>query len=110
MNSGTLRALILACACATSTGACAGGTQHNGDLRSGTGAAHGERAHPTARVETTEYWLIGSESPETGVGASATEGASGSVGFDSSTSGSADRATFGESSEIDPARRSEMPR
>jgi hypothetical protein len=108
MNSGTLRALIIAGA-AIFTGACASGTHHSGDLRSGTGAAHNARAEPTARLETTEYWLIGSESSETGVGASASEGGSGSVDFDSSANRSADRVTF-DDPDSGPARPSDVPR
>ena len=110
MTSRTLPALAVASVCALSPGAYAGGTHHSDDQRSGTSAVHGARDAPVAAVETTEYWLIGSESSERGVGASASEGGSGSVGFDSSASGSADRATVGDSPEIDPARRSEAHR
>lgn len=42
---------------------------------------------PLATNEPTEYWLIGSESDESNVGSTASEGASGSVSFDSSMSG-----------------------
>ena len=109
MTSRTLLTLAVAGVCALSPGAYAGGTHHGDDQRSATSAVHGARDAPGAAVETTEYWLIGSEPSGRGVGASASEGGSGSVGVDSSTSGSADRAVD-DSPEIGPARRSEAHR
>ena len=39
---------------------------------------------PLTATQTTDYWLIGSKSDEANVGSSASEGASGSISFDSS--------------------------
>jgi hypothetical protein len=71
-------------------------TSHDiyGDASFGTGASSGVSgsgsvgSEPMASAETTdtEYWLIGAEPSERGLGSSASESGSGSVAFDSSMS------------------------
>lgn len=54
---------------------------------SGTGGSGRVGSDPLATSETTEYWLIGSEDAQSGVGASASGAAGGSGSFDSSAKG-----------------------
>jgi hypothetical protein len=54
----------------------------------GSGASSGTGgSDPLATSKTTEYWLIGSEDAQSGVGASASGAAGGSGSFDSSARG-----------------------
>ena len=107
MKSRTMMSLALACAYTWAASASAGGP-HNaqGDRasgsevetpvsvnESGTGASSGTAGSGSvgsdalAANEATEYWLIGSEDAQSGVGASASGAAGGSGSFDSSAKG-----------------------
>src|SRR5688572_22910801 len=107
MKSGTL--LALAVAAAFSTSAVAGGLHHSTEVQTpssvsesapwltgqphlagwtaGTSGFGSVGSEPLVLVETTEYWLIGSDSEPSAIGASSATSGSGAVGFDSSTTG-----------------------
>ena len=59
-------------------------TERGTGASSGTGGSGSVGSDALATSETTEYWLIGSEDAKPNVGASASDGAGGSVSFESS--------------------------